>query len=59
MPAQILDGKVISQDIIQQVRAQVDARVASGKRAPAWRWCWWAATRRRRFMWAIKKASVY
>ncbi|GAB7129352.1 bifunctional methylenetetrahydrofolate dehydrogenase/methenyltetrahydrofolate cyclohydrolase FolD [Silvimonas sp. JCM 19000] len=35
MPAQILDGKVISQDIIQQVRAQVDARVASGKRAPA------------------------
>ncbi|KPC53421.1 bifunctional methylenetetrahydrofolate dehydrogenase/methenyltetrahydrofolate cyclohydrolase FolD [Amantichitinum ursilacus] len=35
MPAQILDGKVISQEIIQQVRAQVDARVAGGKRAPA------------------------
>lgn len=35
MPAQILDGKVISQEIIQQVRAQVDARVAGGQRAPA------------------------
>ena len=35
MTAKILDGKVISQEIVQQVRAQVDARVASGKRAPA------------------------
>ncbi|WP_148716923.1 bifunctional methylenetetrahydrofolate dehydrogenase/methenyltetrahydrofolate cyclohydrolase FolD [Chitinolyticbacter meiyuanensis] len=35
MSAQILDGKVISQEIIRDVRARVDARVASGRRAPA------------------------
>ncbi|XZG71415.1 bifunctional methylenetetrahydrofolate dehydrogenase/methenyltetrahydrofolate cyclohydrolase FolD [Chitinibacteraceae bacterium HSL-7] len=35
MAAQILDGKLISQDIIRDVRAKVDARVASGRRAPA------------------------
>lgn len=34
MAAQILDGKVISQEIVSDVRAKVDARVASGKRAP-------------------------
>ncbi|MDR3427316.1 MULTISPECIES: bifunctional methylenetetrahydrofolate dehydrogenase/methenyltetrahydrofolate cyclohydrolase FolD [Silvimonas] len=35
MTAQILDGKVISQEIIQGVRAQVEARKAAGHRAPA------------------------
>ncbi|MBM5571896.1 MULTISPECIES: bifunctional methylenetetrahydrofolate dehydrogenase/methenyltetrahydrofolate cyclohydrolase FolD [Deefgea] len=35
MTAQILDGKAISQEIVSEVRAKVDARVASGKRAPA------------------------
>lgn len=35
MTAQILDGKAISQEIVNEVRAKVDARVASGKRAPA------------------------
>ncbi|TJZ65383.1 bifunctional methylenetetrahydrofolate dehydrogenase/methenyltetrahydrofolate cyclohydrolase FolD [Chitiniphilus eburneus] len=35
MPATILDGKAISQDIIRDVRAKVDARVAAGHRAPA------------------------
>ncbi|HSC81139.1 MAG TPA: bifunctional methylenetetrahydrofolate dehydrogenase/methenyltetrahydrofolate cyclohydrolase FolD [Chitinolyticbacter sp.] len=35
MSAQILDGKVISQEIIRDVRARVDARVAGGHRAPA------------------------
>ncbi|WP_273430004.1 bifunctional methylenetetrahydrofolate dehydrogenase/methenyltetrahydrofolate cyclohydrolase FolD [Chitinibacter tainanensis] len=35
MTAQILDGKAISQEIVQEVRAKVDARVAAGKRAPA------------------------
>ncbi|KAF0811793.1 Bifunctional protein FolD protein [Andreprevotia sp. IGB-42] len=35
MTAQILDGKAISQEIITQVRARVDARIAGGKRAPA------------------------
>ncbi|MGL6041549.1 MAG: bifunctional methylenetetrahydrofolate dehydrogenase/methenyltetrahydrofolate cyclohydrolase FolD [Deefgea sp.] len=35
MTAQILDGKAISQEIVAEVRVKVDARVASGKRAPA------------------------
>ncbi|WP_348945849.1 bifunctional methylenetetrahydrofolate dehydrogenase/methenyltetrahydrofolate cyclohydrolase FolD [Chitinibacter sp. FCG-7] len=35
MTAQILDGKAISQEIVREVRTKVDARVASGKRAPA------------------------
>ncbi|MBM5573923.1 bifunctional methylenetetrahydrofolate dehydrogenase/methenyltetrahydrofolate cyclohydrolase FolD [Deefgea sp. CFH1-16] len=35
MTAQILDGKAISQEIVAEVRTKVDARVASGKRAPA------------------------
>nr|WP_314899163.1 bifunctional methylenetetrahydrofolate dehydrogenase/methenyltetrahydrofolate cyclohydrolase FolD [uncultured Deefgea sp.] len=35
MTAQILDGKAISQEIVSEVRLKVDARVASGKRAPA------------------------
>jgi len=35
MTAQILDGKVISAEIVSDVRAKVDARVASGLRAPA------------------------
>ncbi|GGP21870.1 bifunctional methylenetetrahydrofolate dehydrogenase/methenyltetrahydrofolate cyclohydrolase FolD [Silvimonas iriomotensis] len=35
MTAQILDGKAISQDIVQSVRAKVDARKAAGHRAPA------------------------
>ncbi|AOY00410.1 bifunctional methylenetetrahydrofolate dehydrogenase/methenyltetrahydrofolate cyclohydrolase FolD [Jeongeupia sp. USM3] len=35
MSAQILDGKAISQELIRDVRARVDARVAAGKRAPA------------------------
>lgn len=34
MAAQILDGKVISQEIVNDVRAKVDARIAAGKRAP-------------------------
>jgi methylenetetrahydrofolate dehydrogenase (NADP+)/methenyltetrahydrofolate cyclohydrolase len=35
MSAQLLDGKLISEQIITEVRAKVDARVAGGKRAPA------------------------
>lgn len=35
MTAQILDGKIISAEIVSDVRAKVDARVASGLRAPA------------------------
>lgn len=35
MTAQMLDGKLISEQIITEVRAKVDARVAAGKRAPA------------------------
>lgn len=35
MTAQILDGKQISQEIISDVRAKVDACVAAGKRAPS------------------------
>ncbi len=35
MTAQILDGKAISQDIVQSVRAKVDARIAAGHRAPS------------------------
>ncbi|UXY13632.1 bifunctional methylenetetrahydrofolate dehydrogenase/methenyltetrahydrofolate cyclohydrolase FolD [Chitiniphilus purpureus] len=35
MPATLLDGKVISQEIIRDVRTRVDALVASGRRAPA------------------------
>jgi methylenetetrahydrofolate dehydrogenase (NADP+)/methenyltetrahydrofolate cyclohydrolase len=35
MTAQILDGKAISQDIVQSVRVKVDARKAAGHRAPA------------------------
>ncbi|GAB3263994.1 bifunctional 5,10-methylenetetrahydrofolate dehydrogenase/5,10-methenyltetrahydrofolate cyclohydrolase [Chitinimonas naiadis] len=35
MTAQLLDGKKISQELIAEVRAAVDARVAAGKRAPA------------------------
>ncbi|MBV1774945.1 bifunctional methylenetetrahydrofolate dehydrogenase/methenyltetrahydrofolate cyclohydrolase FolD [Burkholderiaceae bacterium DAT-1] len=35
MTAQLLDGKAISESIIGNVRAAVEARVASGKRAPA------------------------
>ena len=34
MTAQILDGKLISQDIVNEVRAKVDARAAQGKRPP-------------------------
>jgi methylenetetrahydrofolate dehydrogenase (NADP+)/methenyltetrahydrofolate cyclohydrolase len=34
MPAQILDGKQISTELIDGVRQAVDARVAAGKRAP-------------------------
>lgn len=34
MTAQILDGKLISQEIISEVRAKVDGCVASGKRVP-------------------------
>lgn len=35
MAAQILDGKLISEELIGEVRTKVDARVAQGKRAPA------------------------
>jgi methylenetetrahydrofolate dehydrogenase (NADP+)/methenyltetrahydrofolate cyclohydrolase len=35
MTAQLLDGKLISEQIITEVRAKVDARIAAGKRAPA------------------------
>lgn len=35
MSAQILDGKVISEEIIEQVRSSVDLRISSGHRAPA------------------------
>ena len=35
MTAQLLDGKKISQELIAEVRAAVDARLAAGKRAPA------------------------
>jgi len=35
MPAQILDGRLISAEIVQDVRAKVDARLAAGRRAPA------------------------
>ncbi|MBV8656898.1 MAG: bifunctional methylenetetrahydrofolate dehydrogenase/methenyltetrahydrofolate cyclohydrolase FolD [Burkholderiales bacterium] len=35
MTAQILDGKLISEELIGEVRAKVDARVAQGRRAPA------------------------
>ncbi|WP_374353857.1 bifunctional methylenetetrahydrofolate dehydrogenase/methenyltetrahydrofolate cyclohydrolase FolD [Chitinimonas sp.] len=35
MSAQLLDGKLISEQIITEVRAKVDARVAAGRRAPA------------------------
>ncbi len=34
MGAQILDGKAIAADVRAQVKAQVDARLASGQRAP-------------------------
>jgi len=35
MPAQILDGKQISEQLIGELRVRVDARVAAGHRAPA------------------------
>ncbi len=35
MPAQILDGRLISAEIVRDVRAKVDARLAAGHRAPA------------------------
>ncbi|QNM96252.1 bifunctional methylenetetrahydrofolate dehydrogenase/methenyltetrahydrofolate cyclohydrolase FolD [Chitinimonas koreensis] len=35
MTAQLLDGKLISEEIISAVRTRVDARVADGHRAPA------------------------
>ncbi|HEY9103837.1 bifunctional methylenetetrahydrofolate dehydrogenase/methenyltetrahydrofolate cyclohydrolase FolD [Chitinimonas sp.] len=35
MTAQLLDGKKISQELIAEVRAGVEARLAQGKRAPA------------------------
>ncbi len=34
MSAQIIDGKQIASDVRQQVRAAIDARLATGKRAP-------------------------
>ncbi|MGB5451931.1 MAG: bifunctional methylenetetrahydrofolate dehydrogenase/methenyltetrahydrofolate cyclohydrolase FolD [Sedimenticolaceae bacterium] len=34
MSAQILDGKAISADIREQIKAQVDERIAAGRRAP-------------------------
>lgn len=35
MSAKILDGKVLSEQILQQVRQRVEARLAKGKRVPA------------------------
>jgi methylenetetrahydrofolate dehydrogenase (NADP+)/methenyltetrahydrofolate cyclohydrolase len=35
MTAKILDGKALSDKILQQVRQRVEARIAKGKRAPA------------------------
>ena len=35
MPAQILDGKQISEQLITELRSRVDVRVAAGHRAPA------------------------
>lgn len=35
MTAQILDGRQISAEIVADVRAKVDARIAAGKRAPS------------------------
>lgn len=35
MTAQILDGRQISAEIVQDVRSKVDARIAAGKRAPS------------------------
>jgi methylenetetrahydrofolate dehydrogenase (NADP+)/methenyltetrahydrofolate cyclohydrolase len=35
MTAQILDGRQISAEIVQDVRSKVDARLAAGKRAPS------------------------
>lgn len=35
MTAKILDGKALSEQILQQVRQRVEARLAKGKRAPA------------------------
>ena len=34
MGAQILDGKAIAADVRTQVKAQVDARLTAGQRAP-------------------------
>ncbi|WP_028533989.1 bifunctional methylenetetrahydrofolate dehydrogenase/methenyltetrahydrofolate cyclohydrolase FolD [Paludibacterium yongneupense] len=35
MSAQLIDGKAVAEQLIAQVRAGVDARLAAGKRAPA------------------------
>ncbi|MDO9064307.1 MAG: tetrahydrofolate dehydrogenase/cyclohydrolase catalytic domain-containing protein, partial [Sulfuricella sp.] len=35
MTAKNLDGKALSEQILQQVRQKVEARLAAGKRAPA------------------------
>ena len=36
--ARLIDGKKHATDIKREVREAVDARLADGKRAPAWPW---------------------
>ncbi|MFN3398416.1 MAG: tetrahydrofolate dehydrogenase/cyclohydrolase catalytic domain-containing protein, partial [Sulfurimicrobium sp.] len=34
MPAQIIDGKAIADNFLQQIKQRVEARIAAGKRRP-------------------------
>ena len=48
MSARILDGKRIADELLDGLKARIDARMAAGGSRPGSRWCWWAATRPRR-----------
>ena len=34
MTAQIIDGKAIAENLLNNIKAKIDARIAAGKRAP-------------------------
>ena len=53
MPATILDGTRIAQEIRSEVAAEVKTMAAAGVR-PGWPSCWWGTIRRLRFTCAAK-----
>lgn len=58
MAAQIIDGRLISQTVRQEVAARVEARKAAGLRAPALPSYWLVTIRHPRFTWVAKDVFV-